>query len=226
LKNVQLTLIKQIISNLYGPSKRNKVRILWIGDSHSAFLRRGVKEAKLDLSSIVYWLGPRLMYSISKHDFPLPFGTRRIMRLWRPTAVVVVLGEIDVRMFLAADEVKNRDNSWVREFLCRLDSLRRELGQERIFLLSSIPPSDLPPVDPGIERKGTLAERVIATAWLQNALELNLKQLSLKVSVLDLGGEISASDGSISQKYCSDGIHVNKFGASKIWEVIGPHILN
>jgi hypothetical protein len=129
-------------------------------------------------------------------------------------------------MFLAKNICENRKTYWVADFLGKLDILRFNLGKEKIHLLTTIPPSDLPPSDTGIERVGTLQERVEACSWLYLQISKLLEESYPKIVLLNLGNTISTSDGSIDPKYCLDGIHVNTEGAARIWNQVNFQILN
>ena len=94
------------------------LRVLWIGDSHAAYMRSGLRfplEQNKPMESLIYWLGPRLMYSVSKSGFPTSLFFRFCIRLWKPKVVIISLGEIDVRMFLHNPNL--RDGRWVVDYL-------------------------------------------------------------------------------------------------------------
>ena len=160
---------KQILQLLFNQQAYAKDKVLWIGDSHAAFMRKGLKEKSIDgfrICSLVYWLGPRLMYSVSKSGFPSTLLFRSFVRFWKPRVIIVLLGEIDIRMFL--HEPRLRDSSWVRDYLVKVDDIRKVLHSSQIFVLTSMPVSDLPPLD-AIERKGTLVERLSGFSWMQES---------------------------------------------------------
>ena len=199
-----------------------RYRVVWIGDSHAMFMRRGLRSAVdggVPIQSLLFWIGPRLMYSVSKSGFPTTTFFRFLIRIWRPKLIVVSLGEIDVRMFLHNPSLRQSD--WVRDYLVRVNELCDALRVDEIYLLTSIPVSELPPSDP-IERRGSLAERMEGFYWLQDEIQSQLFQNKDfgKIKCLDLKNCLGNPNGTLSLSYTSDGIHVNSLGAWRVWSLI------
>ena len=95
-RTTNLLFARQLLRLLSHFFKFNKLRILWIGDSHAVYMRRGLRfslDQNNPMESLVYWLGPRLMYSVSKSGFPMSLFFRFCMRLWKPKVVIISLGE-------------------------------------------------------------------------------------------------------------------------------------
>jgi len=164
------------------------------------------------------------MFSISRSGFPLSLFFQTFIRLWKPRIVIISLGEIDVRMYLS--DPKFRKTSWIADYLSRVLELCDKLKLNEIYLLTNIPVSNLPPLDP-IERVGNITERLAGFNWLQTQIKLELKTNKdfSKIHYLDLYDCLNGSDGTLSSKLSDDGIHVNAAGAWQAWNVISVQAL-
>lgn len=221
-KTTNLAFTKQLLRFFFNVVKFNNLRILWVGDSHAISMRSGLR-LRLDqnkpIESLLYWLGPRLMYSVSKSGFPTSLFFQFSMRFWKPRFVIVSLGEIDVRMFLHNPHLRN--SQWVLDYLYKVLELCNKLNLRQIYLLTSIPVSNLPPLDP-IERVGSTEDRLNGFDWLQNQIDLELRsnRTFSKIHLLDLFSCLNGPDGTLSSKFSDDGIHVNSAGAWQVWGTI------
>ena len=218
---------KQILRLLSRILEFRKFRILWIGDSHAVYMRRGLRSCfgqNKPIESLLYWLGPRLIFSISRSGFPLSLFFQTFIRLWKPRTVIISLGEIDVRMFLS--NPKFRKTGWIADYLFRVLELCNKLKLNEIYLLTNIPVSNLPPLDP-IERVGNITERLKGFNWLQAQIKLELKNNKdfSKIHYLDLHDCLNGADGTLSSNLSDDGIHVNVAGAWQVWSVISNQVL-
>lgn len=221
-KSSNLALLKQIMRLLFHFNSYFKHRIVFVGDSHAVFIRQGLRigvHGSQPINSLLFWIGPRLMYSVSKSGFPTTVLFKIMMWVWRPKLVVISLGEIDIRMFLHDTTLRNAE--WVYDYLQKVEELRVHTRIESIYVLSGIPVSDLPPTDV-IERMGTLSERLEGYRWLQSEIQTQLSQFEEFVNIhyIDLGNSLVGIDGSLSRDYSNDGIHVNSIGAWKVWDAI------
>ena len=226
-RTTNLAFAKQVLKLLPRIFEFKKSRILWIGDSHAVFMRSGLRRPfgrNKPINSLLYWLGPRLMFSISQSGFSLSLFVQTFIRLWKPRIVIITLGEIDVRMFLSNPNL--RKTRWIVDYLSRVLELCEKLHLNEIYLLTSIPVSNLPTLDP-IERVGSTNERLEGFNWLQSQIKLGLstnKNFS-KIHLLDLRECLSGPDGTLSSNLSDDGIHVNVAGAWQTWKAISNQIL-
>jgi hypothetical protein len=221
-KTSNFVLLRQILRLIIFFKAFHKHRVVWIGDSHAVFMRGGIRSGVDDfvpIESLLFWIGPRLMYSIAKSGFPTTIFFKFLVRICRPKLVVISIGEIDVRMFLHNSSL--RQSEWVHEYLVRVTELINALRVNEVRLLTSIPVSELPPSDP-IERRGSLRERLEGFNWLQAVIQNELLNNSKfdKIKYIDLGNCLSGLDGTLSSIYTSDGIHVNSLGAWRVWGLI------
>lgn len=226
-KTTDFAFAKQVLKLLPRIIKFRKSRILWIGDSHAVFMRNGLRcsfDQNKPIESLLYWLGPRLMFSISRSGFSISSFFQSFIRLWKPRIVIVSLGEIDVRMFLSNANL--RRTSWIVDYLIRVLELCERLHLKEIYLLTSIPVSNLPTMVP-IKRVGSTAERLEGFNWLQSQIkfELSKNKNFSKIHLLDLHECLIGPDGTLSSNLSDDGIHVNVAGAWQAWRSISNQIL-
>ena len=69
-----IALLKQILRLIVFFKDFYRHRIIWIGDSHAIFMRRGLRsgvDGYSPIESLLFWMGPRLMYSVAKSGFPI-----------------------------------------------------------------------------------------------------------------------------------------------------------
>jgi hypothetical protein len=221
-KQINLALLKQILRILIFFKAFYRNRIVWIGDSHAVFMRRGLRtrvDSRVPIESLLFWIGPRLMYSVAKSGFPTTIFFKFLVRTLRPKLVVISLGEIDVRMFLHNSSLRQSD--WVHEYLVKVTELCCALKVNEVRLLTSIPVSEQPLLDPR-ERNGSLRERMEGFNWLQSEIQNQLLNNSKfeKIKYLDLNNCLGDSDGTLLSIYTTDGIHVNSLGAWRVWSLI------
>jgi hypothetical protein len=190
-------------------ARRTSLNHLWIGDSHASFLADAplTRFAVTSTADAVIWLGPRLMYSLSREGFPDPLlpELRRRLNL-TSTPIILTAGEIDCRVHLV--ERRNRPDAFafVADYVARASELRIRLDAPHAFLLGPVPPSDLGPENADLPRRGTLADRVAVSRELE---------AELCESVMRFGDPaISAVPLHLSL----DGCHVNLLGSRAVRE--------
>ena len=201
-------------------------RILWVGDSHAMFMRKGLRQQlgnHESIASLLYWIGPRLMFSVSKSGFPSARFFRLFVAVWKPRVLVISLGEIDIRMFLS--DPSRRSAIWVEEYLRKVSEFCDELKINNVHLLTSIPISDLPQQDQ-IQSVGTVSERLNGFSWLQSELTVLVarEEFRSKIYVLNLQNCLSDKIGKLDSKFTDDGIHVNARGAWEVWNTVSKQI--
>jgi hypothetical protein len=80
-----------------------KPNLIYLGDSHVHYLfGDAIKKRKFlvkDRNQLVIWLGPVLMYTISKNGFRFDNQTKTILKLsGSKRRIIIVIGEIDCRV--------------------------------------------------------------------------------------------------------------------------------
>jgi hypothetical protein len=122
-------------------------------------------------------------------------------------------------MFLHNSSLRQSD--WVHEYLVQVTELCYALKVNEVRLLTSIPVSEQPLLDPR-ERNGSLRERMEGFNWLQSEIQNQLLNNSkfAKIKYLDLNNCLGDSDGTLLSIYTTDGIHVNSLGAWRVWSLI------
>jgi hypothetical protein len=204
---------------------------LWIGDSHSVFLTRSwpvsSRLTKIEDHTFVWHAGPRLMWSIAHNGFPADVRLVAQLIRWfggsRSLSLVVVFGEIDVRVHLAGTRRKSqRSMQFVSEYVTRCQHLGQKLCASRVFITVPVPPGDSFVETPGFPRSGTLAERINAFQNLRLALEAALHSTETEPTtvMLDFSEELADSDGSLRGDLTDDGCHVNDRGARLVGETL------
>jgi len=219
--------MKQVMQLLLHFKAANKYKLVWVGDSHSAFIRKRLRQKVSSdpvIESMVYWLGPRLLYSISKTGIPTTRFFRTLMRIWKPRNVIVVLGEIDIRMFLS--DLSLRDSLWVRNYLLKVEDFRKATNLNTIYILTCLPVS-VPLNASSKDWKGSLIERLNGSDWLQSEVQkqINLEETFSRIKYLRLNGILLNNEGCLSRNFTEDGIHVNAIGAWALWGEISKQLL-
>jgi lysophospholipase L1-like esterase len=196
---------------------------LWIGDSHASFfadapLQRFAVTATADA---VVWLGPRLMYSLSRDGFPDPLlpELKRGLDL-TTTPIILTAGEIDCRVHLVERRHCANAFAFVADYVARVSELRMRLDAPQAFLVGPVPPSDVGPENSDLPRNGTLAERVAVS----RALEVELCESVIRlgdpaISAVPLGPHLGdPHTGELAQHLSLDGCHVNPLGSRTVRE--------
>jgi hypothetical protein len=204
-------------------ARRTSLNHLWIGDSHASFLADAplTRFAVTSTADAVIWLGPRLMYSLSREGFPDPLlpELRRRLNL-TSTPIILTAGEIDCRVHLV--ERRNRPDAFafVADYVARASELRIRLDAPHAFLLGPVPPSDLGPENADLPRRGTLADRVAVSRELEAELcESVMRFGDPAISAVPLGRRLAETcTGELARHLSLDGCHVNLLGSRAVRE--------
>lgn len=207
-----------------------KPKVIYIGDSHAHFLFETKKIKRFSIKDgnrLVIWLGPKLLYTVSKNGFELKKRVRIILRMAsNEQPIVIVLGEIDCRvhfvkktLLLGREEFYNIANNYKKSVI----SLINTYGLAKAIVIAPFPPSDLGSNNPKFPRNGSISERVIVTKLITESL---IRITSSQFSVINCSPMISIENGSLNEKYTDDGVHVNFLGSKKIIDKIDLKIFN
>ena len=205
---------------------RVKPNAIWVGDSHAHFISRNGKRIRhfsiTDENHLLIWLGPKLLYSVSKHGLSIDKLTKLVLnKAAFGQNLVLSFGEIDCRVHFVTktldkgvkgfDNIAKNYSDSVMEFL-KIYNLGSAL------ILTPVPPSDFGLDNPVFPRNGSLSERVIVTKMITESL-VNIS--SPKFRIINLFGILSNQDGTLNMKYSSDGVHVNFLGSNRILKELG-----
>ncbi len=196
---------------------------LWIGDSHALFIsgsRRAKVTATPNHEDICIWLGPRLAFSVARDGWRLPARVRLIARIRRFNKLIIVMGEIDCRVYLGRpNDTDYRQEAWVREFVEVAYTLADQIRVKELVFLSPVPPADIGKNNADFPRHGTLIARVQGTKWFTDMV-ISFSSSRLFGDVIDLRHLVGKEDGSLDPKFTTDGVHVNHKGSLLIQEAI------
>jgi len=194
---------------------------IWVGDSHSLFIgNHGNKMRAISLSNsgdLVFWLGPKLMHSISRDGFAFSRFFKLLMKFSSTNKVlIVVLGEIDCRVHLTT-LVKNNKIDEIRvtiqKYWNQVHELCNRFGFEYSVILTPVPPSDKGIDNLEFPRTGSIEERIGITSFVSDELEGFKDE---RVRVIKLNSILSDTDGTLSSAYTDDGVHVNALGSKVV----------
>jgi len=202
-----------------------KPNIIYIGDSHAHFLTG--KETKIkrfsvkDGNKLVIYLGPMLLYSVSKNGFRLNKRVKIILRIAsNKQPIVIVLGEIDCRvhfvkktLILGTEEFDNIAHNY-KKFVTQLVDA---YSLTKAIIIAPLPQSDLGLNNPKFPRNGSLPERVLVTKMITESL---VHISSFKFIVIICSPVLSIQNGSLNEKYTDDGVHLNFLGSKIIIDKI------
>jgi hypothetical protein len=159
------------------------------------------------------------MWTFADNGFPadILWAARLIRRIGRSRqfSLIVVTGEIDVRLHLAGSHNQSRRSmAFVSEYVKQCQLLGRELGAGRVLVAIPVPPGN-PKGVTGYPRSGTLAERIDTFKILREALvvEVNATKSEPTTLVLDCTDHLADGTGSLLDHLTDDGCHVNDIGA-------------
>ena len=214
----------KIIGNflqIYVKTWKKPIRYIWIGDSHSRFIAGNSDPAKRYSFSkhndLIIWLGPRLLYSISRQGFRLNLFDKVILRrVGSNNLCVFVFGEIDCRVHFVPHKIHHNQEELMRivqGYKVQVTKLINKYDIGSSFVLTPIPPSDFGSNNPMFPRTGSLIDRVNATKAISNTLNQYSNE---NFTVVDLSKYLSNSDGSLNLVYSDDGVHVNSLGSRVI----------
>jgi hypothetical protein len=223
-----LTYFKGILSNkkaeiqnfysLINQIRQVRPKSIWIGDSHAHHLiNQGAVMQKISITAdnnLLIWIGPRLLYSVSRKGFELDFLTRMVFKIASENQnVFFVLGEIDCRVYLVSKTLPGGQDAFAeiaKNYNHQISRLLRNYGLKRAIIVGPVPPSDSGAQSTEFPRNGTLAERVFVTKKLTESL---LKCSSIDVLIVELASILSTENGCLDPLLSDDGIHVNRKGS-------------
>ena len=209
-----------VLATILNPRTRQN---LWIGDSHALFISgcpRATVTATPDHESICIWLGPRLAFSVARDGWRLPARVRLLAKIRRFNKLIIVLGEIDCRVYLGRpNNAEYRQESWVSDFIDMTSLLAEQIRFKNLVFVSPVPPSDICEAHPEFPRHGTLTSRIEGTKWFTETVT-SLVSTRTNEKVIDLHQLVGQENGSLNPKFTVDGVHVNGQGSSLIQAAI------
>lgn len=231
-KNRLLATLKNRISKLLDSVPmifrllRMKPNAIWIGDSHAHFIARNGKRIRhfsiTDKNHLLIWLGPKLLYSVSRDGFHIDKLTSLILKKASiRQKLVLSLGEIDCRVHLVPRTLIKGTTEFdniVRNYRVSVMQILEKYNLGSAFILTPMPPSDFGLDNPMFPRNGSLSERVTVTKLLTESL---VSVSSSEFHVINLSSILASQDGSLNMKYSNDGIHVNLLGSTEVLNKLG-----
>lgn len=202
---------------------RGQVDEIWVGDSHSVtfntehsplpgILRSGERRW-------TWHLGPRVMYSIARDDFPptLLRVARVIARVRgaREAAWYFSFGEIDIRCHLAPRLAQgDGDVSFVATYADRVHGLLGRLGAAHGTLVVPVPPCLDSYDHAAFPVAGTPEQRLAAHRAVRSALvvAVGAERARPELRLLDLTDALAGPDGLMRDELTDDGCHTNGAG--------------
>lgn len=198
-------------------NSNGKSRNLIVGDSHSPFLAGNQLKRFYRGEENFYclYLGPRLLHSVATKGFPSLAFVMLSHLHWN--SVIFILGEIDVRVFLANKERSFRVSDQVAaSYLTECVRISEVLKSKSVMVLAPVPPSNLGKENLRFPRNGSLQARVKAFNDLNALLDKNCRKYS--VPFIDTRKILTNSSGSLKKKLTNDGCHLNSRGSSLVRE--------
>ena len=202
--------------------------VTWLGDSHAAFLSgTTIKSLNKDLNNNpLIWLGPRLMFSISKKGFPdFLFAKSNSGLLKDKSALAISLGEIDVRAHLSKDGSDIDVDEWVLNYVLKVRELTNHLEPTCTILIGPVPPSPNQVRNPKLPIVGPLDRRIHFTSLLEMALGENIRAFA-DLSFVPLSPLLANTDGILREDFVLDGIHTSEKACKVLAETIKTVIEN
>lgn len=200
---------------------------LIVGDSHAVLLggrslmsaRRILRACDME-SAYILWLGPKLLYSITRKGLPVWVRVLQSGALSRVggsgVRLEMVLGEIDIRCHLASrlrlygqGAVEKLGDDFV-DFLRACSEIP---GILEIKYHEPTPPSDLGIENRAFPRVGTLAERIrcheVLSERIASGIATRFGNSSRVRFIPNPRGSVLA-DGSLNPSWTDDGCHFNR----------------
>lgn len=202
--------------------------VLIVGDSHAVSFYNYFCKMDVEHSCLLFWLGPRLMYSIAKKGFDLSIPQVLLFRLWKPDYLVLLLGEIDVRTQLA-DMRKGRELpiDWISSYLYAAVELARKIGEPKILFVEPVAQTDSSNNDPRFPRVGSLSRRIEAHGEIVKSMRSLLPLTEYSDSkFIPISYPISTSEGVLKSEFTDDGCHLNDLGLSLVASIILKELRN
>jgi len=199
---------------------------LWVGDSHAQSHngpRPNTRLSRATRGVYVWYLGPRLLWSVAQHGFPA--GLLRFCRLLRALprrgelTLLVLLGEIDVRAHLATHVRPDgvADLGFVRSYVGEIAGLAAAVRADETLVVVPPPPSYTGAVNPEWPVRGTFGERLALFTKLRGELASVTRTCGVpRLKLLDLTPWIMERDGALEQTKTDDQVHLNPTGAAVV----------
>lgn len=201
-----------------------KPDIIWIGDSHAHFLSGSEKRMKpfslKDGNQLVIWLGPILLYQVSKNGFRVNKRVKIMLSLAaNKQRIIFVLGEIDCRVHfvnktlaLGSDEF----NVIAHGYKKSVTQLIKTYDLAKAIIIAPLAPSDYGLDNQKFPRNGLLSQRVLVTKMITESLA---RISSSEFTVINISPLLSIQNGSLNKKYTDDGVHLNATGLKIISKI-------
>lgn len=213
---------------LFGPERELD---LWVGDSHAMCLNEPRSPARLTRAphgQYVAYLGPRLMYTIARDDFPswvrrlLAFRTR--LHPGGRVRLLFCTGEIDLRCHLVPRAETDPDVlAFVEEYVARCRDLARAAAAASWALVTPPPPSATVPDQTEFPVKGTIGQRIHLRDLMVHRLRVVAEGES-SATVIDIGPVLSDSVGALSRFLTDDDCHTNASGVTRVRHLIAQEL--
>jgi hypothetical protein len=207
-----------------------KPKLVFIGDSHAYVQSKNhkvMKKFSVNKSNILtIWLGPELLYKISKDGFFLDKEMNIVLKLVKNVRfIVIILGEIDCRVHLVQKTLMLGDKEFFKIALAykkAVTSFITDYGFEKAMIIAPYPPSNFGVNNPRFPRNGLLSERVLVT---KNITKCLVEISSKSFIVVENSRELSTQNGSLDRNHTDDGVHLNSQGCDLIQNKINFEIL-
>lgn len=210
---------------------RGQVDEIWVGDSHSVtfntehsplpgILRTGERRW-------TWHLGPRVMYSIARDDFPptLLRTARLIARVpgARDATWFFSFGEIDIRCHLAPRLAGGGEVGCVATYVDRVRGLVGRLGTPVGTIVVPVPPCLDSYDHAAFPVAGSPDERLAAHRAVRSALTVAVGAGPARpaLRLLDLTEALSGPDGLMRDELTDDGCHTNAAGRVVVRREVG-----
>ena len=207
-----------------------KPKLVFIGDSHAYFQsknHKAIKKFSMNKSNMLtIWLGPELLYKISRDGFSINKEMNIVLKLVQNVrCIVIILGEIDCRVHFVPKSLTLGDEEFSRIALAYKKVITQfitDYGFEKALIIAPYPPSDFGVDNPRFPRNGLISERVLVTKMITKCLvEISSKSFV----VIENSAELSTQNGSLDKKYTDDGVHLNSQGADLIQNKINGALI-
>lgn len=193
-----------------------RTRILIVGDSHGSFLLHGKVEMNWGQDNFwAFWLGPKLLFSISRDGITINKGMKRTIGIIAPTNILYLFGEIDVRTRLSAlTDRREVIEVMVSKYFASLNKFSESYGIRSRMVLEPPPPTKGLHFSADFPIEGHVGDRIETHYLLAQQLKSQSRDNGFKF--VPFPGTLIEPDGTLSEIYTDDGCHVNLF-ASEIW---------
>lgn len=211
---------------------RGHVDEVWIGDSHSVQLNTG-RPPSPGIEPVaprrwVWHLGPRVMFSIARNDFPPMM--RRAARLLRRVpaarraAWIFTFGEIDIRCHLAPRIAEGEDFAFVARYVERVHALVGRIGAPSALVVVPVPPSVDVLDHAAFPVAGTPDERLAAhRAVRERLVAAAAGRTAPVIRLLDVTSSLADPIGLMRPEFTDDGCHTNEAGRAVVRRELARH---